>query len=112
MEMTLEAIIAIVSLVVGLPSTVFILWKCSIYGRRTSRYTSHSSSAPLDLIPHEESSPQHMQHPVFRYWTLVGFEFDMASQTWHNLSHMQPMPGDAPRYSFRNVRDRRQSLPI
>lgn len=30
----MEAITAIVSLVVGLPSTIFILWKCFIYRSR------------------------------------------------------------------------------
>ncbi|KAK2023022.1 hypothetical protein LX32DRAFT_165969 [Colletotrichum zoysiae] len=112
MEMTLEAIIAIVSLVVGLPSTIFVLWKCSAHRRRASRRTLRRSSASFDSMPHGESSPQHMRYPTFRHWTLVGFEFDMPNQTWHDICHLQPMRGNTPGYSFLNVRDGRESLPI
>ncbi|KAF0316467.1 ubiquitin-like protein [Colletotrichum asianum] len=112
MEMTLEAIVAIVSLVVGLPSTIFILWKCFIHRRSASRCFLQRSITSFDRLPYQESFPHQSQYPTFRSWTLVGFEVDMASQTWHSLCHLPPITGSIPRYSFRNDGNGRYSLPV
>ncbi|KAK1855885.1 ubiquitin-like protein [Colletotrichum chrysophilum] len=112
MEMTLEAIIAIVSLVVGLPPTIFILWRCFIHQSRASRCSSQRSPTSFDRLPYQESFSQQSQHPTLRSWTFVGFEVDITNQAWHNLRHFNPMAGSTPRHSFRSVGHRRDSVPV
>ncbi|KAF6831791.1 ubiquitin-like protein [Colletotrichum plurivorum] len=84
MEVTLEAIIAIAALIVGLPPTVFILWKCW-YRRRAERNRdtrSTSAAVPFEILPREERMiwPEPTSMPPPRTWTLVGFQVHMLRE--------------------------------
>ncbi|KAF6808779.1 ubiquitin-like protein [Colletotrichum sojae] len=84
MEVTLEAIIAIVALIVGLPPTIFILWKCW-HRTRTERNRDARSSSPaipFEMLPREERMvwPEPTSIPPSRTWTLVGFQVHMLQE--------------------------------
>ncbi|KAF4482668.1 hypothetical protein CGGC5_v008785 [Colletotrichum fructicola Nara gc5] len=85
MEVTMEAIIAIVSLVVGLPSTIFILWKCCrrrryCFGQATQPFRpfANDTSMQFESSPYEESFTRRQSYPSFRTWTVIGFQVDAA----------------------------------
>ncbi|KAK2756299.1 ubiquitin-like protein [Colletotrichum kahawae] len=105
MEVTLEAIIAIISLVVGLPSTIFIIWKCCsrrryCFGQATQPF-SNDRSMRFESSPYEESFTRQHSNPTFRSWTFVGFQMDAAPYP-DGFYGMHPL-GGRPAYGSHDV---------
>lgn len=98
MEVTLEAIIAIVSLVVGLPPALLMLWRCCQSRRRSQTAGEPQASGtsvaqfeadyPIEhrsIMPNRSTSFETMpqeenmmwpRSPV-RVWTFVGYQMDL-----------------------------------
>ncbi|KAK1625687.1 hypothetical protein BDP81DRAFT_435225 [Colletotrichum phormii] len=81
MEMTLEAIIAIVALVVGLPPTCFIIWKSCIRKRQKLRQAIISLHRRHTITPnrppHYEQPPWSAPGSIWRSRTIIAFETEM-----------------------------------
>ncbi|CCF31978.1 hypothetical protein CH063_04449 [Colletotrichum higginsianum] len=105
MEVTLEAIIAIVSLVVGLPPALLMLWRCC-QSRRRSRTAEHRSIVPnrstsFETMPQEENM-MWLRSPV-RVWTFVGYQMDLMPR---QPVVFPPQQAREPRdYNFQRLRD-------
>ncbi|KZL76844.1 hypothetical protein CT0861_03348 [Colletotrichum tofieldiae] len=91
MEVTLEAIIAIVSLVVGLPPALFMLWRCCRC-RRHRRTEEHRLITPtrlasFDTLPRDEHTLWPQSRSPVRVWTFIGYQMDLM----HNQPDIFPL---------------------
>ncbi|KAK1545067.1 hypothetical protein CPAR01_02569 [Colletotrichum paranaense] len=102
MQMTLEAIIGIVALFVGLPPTCFILWKTCI---RKGQKQRHDETAIIPLHRRHTIAQNHSPHyeqpqwpapgSIWRSRTIVAFETEMNRYHSDEPTFRQSWPADA-----------------
>ncbi|KAI3555175.1 hypothetical protein CABS03_03736 [Colletotrichum abscissum] len=98
MQMTLEAIIGIVALFVGLPPTCFILWKTCIRKGQKPRhaiiplYRRHMIAQ--NRSPHYEQPQWPAPGSIWRSRTIVAFETEMNRYPSDEPTSRQSWPAD------------------
>ncbi|KAK1596595.1 uncharacterized protein LY79DRAFT_48978 [Colletotrichum navitas] len=82
MKLSLEAIIAIISLVVGLPPALFMLSRCWL-GKRRSQVEQHQPTTSNNLTSFETLPRDELilwSRPTFpiRVWSFAGYQMDLV----------------------------------